>query len=141
NRYEVLSLLGEGGFGMVFKAQDIELNRAVAVKILKMKFADQTDVERFRREARLLAKMAHRNIVGTYSFDLLDDSTSCIVMEYLDGQPLSKIIAEREKLPFEFATNVFLQICDGLSYAHETGIVHRDLSPQNIFLIGNLEQP
>src|SRR6185295_10620720 len=91
DRYEIVQSLGEGGFATVFRAQDRELGRAVAIKFLKVsQFVKAGDFERFQREARLLAPLHHRNIVSIYAFELAqNDGTPFIVMEYLQGQSLA----------------------------------------------------
>ena len=137
-KYEIIRQLGEGGFARVFLATDQMLKRQVAIKVLKVGYAlAEEDLKRYQREAKLLAQLNHPNIISILAFDLLDDSTPFIVMEYLEGMPLSGLILERGKLPPELASNILLKTLEGLSYAHAAGIVHRDLSPANIFLLGN----
>ncbi len=136
-RYEILQHLGEGGFATVFKALDRELGREVAVKFLKLNHLDSEDQARFRREAKLLAKMAQRNIVTVYSYDLVEDSSPFIVMEYLQGRNLRSLLRESGGLSMQLCCDVLGQVCSGLAYIHQQGFVHRDLSPDNIFLTGD----
>lgn len=133
-RYEIQESLGEGGFATVFKARDLELNREVAIKILKTTWG-ASDQDRFRREAKILAQLQHRNIVSVYSFDALDDATSMIVMEYLQGQSLKSLLYSGETPDYEVCKNILLQVSDGLAYAHKAGLVHRDLSSLNIYIL------
>lgn len=135
-RYEILGKLGEGGFAEVFRAFDLELKRDVAVKLLKPgQFTSEEDLARFRREVRLLAGLSHPNIVRVYSMDLLEGSSPFLVMEYIQGKPLSALISEKAKIEPEKVQAIFRQVCDGLQLAHDSGIVHRDLSPKNILLL------
>jgi serine/threonine protein kinase/tetratricopeptide (TPR) repeat protein len=138
NRFEIIASIGEGGFAQVFKSMDLKLGRLVAVKVLKsLQFETDEELRRFQREAQILAKLLHRNIVSVYAFDLLDNSQPFLVMEYLEGTSLARIIATKGRLECDVARRIFLETCEGLSYAHQSGIIHRDLSPQNIFLIGD----
>lgn len=131
-RYLVLKELGEGGFGTVYHARDQELNRDVALKVLK---AD-AQVDRFVRESRLLARLSHPNIVTVFSVELLDDQIPMIVLDYLEGESLKSFMNKHENgLPYESCRGIFEQICAGLSYAHKNNIVHRDLSSANVFLV------
>lgn len=132
DRYRILSELGEGGFGLVYKAQDESLGREVAIKIIKAGF-DRDQVERFRREARSLAQLVHPNIVAVYAIEILDDERLAIVMEYLQGRTLRQLLSEG-RLPEEICDQIFRQICAGVAFAHSQGIIHRDLSTNNIFI-------
>jgi serine/threonine protein kinase len=137
NRYLILRDIGEGGFAWVYLVRDIELDRLVALKILKTncQFSDH-DLSRFQREARLLAQVEHPNIVSVYAFGITDESQPYIVMEYLEGQPLSRYLVHHGTLSPEFESHVWLQVCSGLAHAHSLGLVHRDITPANIFLVG-----
>jgi eukaryotic-like serine/threonine-protein kinase len=136
-RYEILRFLGEGGFARVFQARDLNLGRIVAIKVLKMKSLNRDlEEERFQREARLLAQLKHRNITAVYSFELLEDGSPCITMEHLEGQSLADFLLQNKLLPPDVFSSVASQVCEGLGYAHQYGVIHRDLSPANIFLIG-----
>lgn len=134
--YEVTSVLGEGGMGIVFRARDTKLLRDVALKVLPDHVADDPDrLSRLQREAQLLASVNHPNIAQIYGLEQLGNS-SCIVMELVEGDTL----AERLKngpLPLDEALDIAKQIADALAAAHERGIVHRDLKPANIKLTPN----
>jgi serine/threonine protein kinase len=135
-RYEYLAELGEGGFATVYKAQDIELGREVAIKIIKTMEADSAeDVMRFRREARSLAQLQHDNIITVYSIELVAEKFPAIIMEYLEGSELQSIIKTKGTLKYEQFKKIFTQVCSALAYAHEINIAHRDLSTLNIFLL------
>ncbi len=133
--YKLLSILGKGGMGCVFKAEHVKLGREVALKVLRSDYAKRKDaVARFFQEARAVNKIRHRNIVDITDLVELDDGTVFIIMEFLDGLPLSKIMraAAKEDPDTVRILNLLIQICDGLTAAHSVGIVHRDLKPDNI---------
>lgn len=132
NRYEVLGVLGSGGMGSVYKAKDLELDRLVALKVIKPELARNTAiVDRFKQELRLSHKVTHRNVVRLY--DLSEDAgMRFVTMELVEGRDLRAILEERGKLPANEAVDIFHQICLALEAAHSVGILHRDLKPQNV---------
>src|SRR5579863_829851 len=134
NRYEILSVLGTGGMGSVYKAKDLELDRLVALKVIRPELARNTAiVERFKQELRLSHKVTHRNVVRLY--DLSEDAGMRVVtMELVAGREVRSMIEERGKLPGDEAVGILQQICLALQAAHEVGILHRDLKPQNVML-------
>src|SRR5262245_16476713 len=120
--YEILTLIGAGGMGEVYRARDTKLNRDVALKILPDAFAaDPERLTRFQREAQVLASLNHPNIAPIYGVE-----ERALVMELVEGQ------SPEGPMPFEEAWKIALQIADALHYAHEKGIVHRDLKPANV---------
>jgi serine/threonine protein kinase len=132
--YRVVSILGEGGMGVVYLAQDAELGRNVAIKVLSDQLTqDAQFVDRFRNEARLQSSLMHRNIVSLYSF-FSDAGRYCMVMEYAEGETLKSVVEREGPMSVERARNIFLEVLDGVGYAHEKGIVHRDLKPSNIMI-------
>ena len=135
-RYEIVSELGEGGFGSLFRAQDLALNRTVALKLLKSDTLDSQQLaERFQRESRLLAQLSHRNILSIYSYELSEDYTPFLVMEFLDGLSLASVLEKNKSgLDYQSCKNVFMQICQGLAWAHKHDVVHRDLGSANIMI-------
>lgn len=135
-KYRVLSVLGEGGLGTVFKAEQPELGRAVALKLLHAETTISDDNKmRFEQEAKILASCQHKNIVAVYSFGLTDtESQPYMAMEYLEGRTLSSVLASDSPLPWKRAAQIVIQVCNALQYAHEHGIIHRDLKPQNIMI-------
>ncbi|HEY1579890.1 MAG TPA: protein kinase [Terracidiphilus sp.] len=134
NRYEILSVLGTGGMGSVYKAKDLELDRLVALKVIRPELArNQAIVDRFKQELRLSHKVTHRNVVRLY--DLSEDAgMRFVTMELVPGRDLRSLLEERGKLPANEAVEIFQQICTALEAAHVVGILHRDLKPQNIML-------
>ncbi len=129
--YEILSPLGAGGMGEVYRARDTKLGREVAIKVLPEAFAQNEErLARFEREARLLASLNHPNVATLHGLESSGDQ-SFLVMELVEGETLADAIA-RGPLPIEEALSLFRQIAAGLEAAHEKGVVHRDLKPANI---------
>lgn len=141
-KYRILEPLGEGGFGAVYKAEQKDLRRTVAIKFLRVE-PSTGDRERaqFQREAKVLSTLKHRNIVDVFSFGIASDGAPFIVMEYLEGKTLASVIAETSGLSEGRTQKIALQLCQALKAAHEANIIHRDLKPQNIMLVedGNIE--
>jgi len=132
-QFEILELLGRGGMGVVYKARQIQLDRVVALKILPPGDAASPGfIERFRREARSLAKLSHPNIVSVYDFGEAG-GLYYFVMEFVDGLNLRQMILAH-RLTSSEALAVVPKICDALQFAHEEGVVHRDIKPENILL-------
>jgi serine/threonine protein kinase len=132
--YRLLELLGKGGMGFVYRAEHVQLGRAVALKLLRADYARRRDaVARFKQEAQAVNRILHRNIVDVTDFIELDDGTTFIIMELLAGMSLGKWARTGVDLPRALA--VLVQICDGLGAAHAVGIVHRDLKPDNIVVV------
>jgi eukaryotic-like serine/threonine-protein kinase len=133
-RYRVTRRLGSGGMADVWAAEDSQLGRRVALKLLSSRFAADPDFrERFRREASAAAGMQHPNIVSIYDRGEWD-GTSYIAMELVDGRTLKQLIQERGPLPPGMATDLAIEILKALRYAHKRGIVHRDIKPQNVLI-------
>ncbi len=129
--YEVVSSLGAGGMGEVYRAKDTKLGREVAIKLLLDEVSKDPDrLARFEREARFLASLNHNNIATLYGFEKEGD-TSFLVMELVEGETLAERI-KRGTIPVDEALPLFLQIAEGLEAAHEKGVIHRDLKPANI---------
>ncbi len=136
-RYEVLEAIGGGGMALVYRAQDLLLNRSVAVKVLRPQFASDEDfVRRFKREAQAAASLSHPHIVSIY--DVGDDGdTYYIVMELIEGRTLKDRIVRERVMPVADVLDIAYQICDALEHAHQNRIVHRDIKPHNILLTAN----
>lgn len=133
-RYELLGHLGKGGMAYVHHAHDKNLQRDVAIKILRDSLIEDTAFQaRFLYEARAAANLAHPNIVTIYDFGY-DDGRYFIVMEYVEGTDLKSFILRNNRLPTEEAVDLMIQICAGVGYAHRAGLVHCDLKPQNILV-------
>jgi serine/threonine-protein kinase len=137
DRYEVEELVGTGGMSSVFRAHDRLLDRKVALKVLHQQFTDDADyVERFRREARAVAALSHPNIVTVIDRGE-HGNRQFIVFEYIDGENLKALIQRRGPAPVTTSVELALQIARGLSFAHQQGLVHRDVKPQNVLLNGD----
>ena len=134
NRYELLEKIGDGGMATVYKARCTLLDRIVAVKILKEEYArDATLVQKFKSEAQAAARLSHPNIVNVYDVGE-DNGANFIVMEYVEGTNLKEYIQQAGPLSPDEAVRISLMICDGLTRAHEKGLIHRDIKPHNILL-------
>lgn len=134
NRYKILEEVGTGGMAVVYKAQDILLDRIVAVKILLAKYGDDHDfVVRFRQEAQAAAKLSHPNIVNIYDVGY-DENVHYIVMEYVRGETLKEYIEKHGHLPINTSIQITFDIGDALENAHKNGIVHCDIKPHNILV-------
>jgi eukaryotic-like serine/threonine-protein kinase len=138
DRYELEELLGRGGMSNVFRARDRLLERRVALKILHERYAaDQEFLERFRREARAVARLSHPNIVTVIDRGEGADGRQFIVFEYLPGRTLKDLVVETGPLPVARALELAIEIASGLAFAHQHGLVHRDVKPQNVLLNGD----
>ena len=131
-RYEILQTLGEGGMGAVYKAKDLELDRLVALKVIRPELAkNPAIIDRFKQELLLSQRVTHRNVIRIY--DLGEgDGVKFITMEFIEGEDLRSLIFERKKLPPEEAVAIMEQVCLALDAAHSVDVIHRDLKPQNI---------
>lgn len=133
-RYEITELIGVGGMADVYKANDVMENRTVAVKILKPEFSQNEEfLRRFRNESKAIAVLSHPNIVKIYDVGFTDE-IQFIVMEYIDGITLKEFIEQQGVLKWKDALHFVTQILRALQHAHDKGIVHRDIKPQNIML-------
>jgi eukaryotic-like serine/threonine-protein kinase len=136
-RYELEELVGAGGMSSVFKARDTLLERNVALKVLHQHYTeDDQYVERFRREARAVAQLSHPNIVTVIDRGV-DAGRQFIVFELVEGRTLKEVLDEEGRLPVRRALEIAVQIARGLAFAHEHGLVHRDVKPQNVILNGD----
>ncbi|MCS7223117.1 MAG: protein kinase [Armatimonadetes bacterium] len=133
-RYQVAALIGRGGMGMVLKGYDPTLSRWVAIKVLSPHLAeDQTAVGRFLSEARAAASLQHPNIIAIYEAGE-DKGLFYFAMEFVDGTDLGKLIRQRGRFPIEQALPIIEQIASALDYAHNRGIIHRDIKAGNILV-------
>ena len=134
-RYEIKEIIGVGGMAVVYKAYDNQENRTVAVKILKEEFISNEEfVRRFKNESKAIAMLSHPNIVKVYDVSF-GDLIQYIVMEYIDGITLKEYIEHEGSLRWKDAVHFTIQILKGLQHAHDKGIVHRDVKPQNIMVL------
>src|SRR5205809_2643774 len=130
--YEIIEELGRGGMAIVFKAKEKQLDREVAIKVLPFSLAfDKEFVERFQREARTSAKLEHPSIIPIYRVGK-SGRVIYFVMKFLRGKPLSSVLAARSTLPPAEIRQILVQVARALAYAHKSGIVHRDIKPDNI---------
>jgi serine/threonine protein kinase len=139
DRYELHNLLGSGGMGAVFRGTQKAVGRHVAVKVLPR--IDPLTAARFQREARTVSKLSHPNTITVFDFGQSEEGYLFLVMEYLEGRTLRELIKDGGALPPRRAVHIVHQICRSLSEAHANGIVHRDIKPDNIFLIHRDDDP
>ena len=134
NRYEILELLGEGGMGAVYKAADLEVDRIVALKVIRPEMASHPEIlARFKQELLLSSQITHRNVIRIYDLGEAE-GVKFITMEYIEGKDLRSVLHERKILPPEEAVDIAQQVCRALEAAHSVGIIHRDLKPQNVMM-------
>jgi eukaryotic-like serine/threonine-protein kinase len=136
SRYQVLSTVGKGGMGVVYRAHDRTLDEEVALKVLRpdvMK-QDATLLERFKQEIKLARKISHRNVLRTHDFGE-SDGIPYISMEYLEGVTLKDLLTSKGALPLGVGLRIAKQMCQGLEAAHHQGVVHRDIKPQNMLIL------
>ncbi len=132
-RYEIRDILGTGGMGVVYRAHDRELDETVAIKTLRpdVGLGDTSMLDRFKQEIRLARRITHRNVVRTHDLGEVD-GMYFITMEYVDGTTLKELIRKRGRLPPAVTVTIGKQLCRALAVAHEQGVIHRDIKPQNM---------
>jgi eukaryotic-like serine/threonine-protein kinase len=136
-KYVISEVLGRGGWSIVYKGVHTTLNMPVAIKMLKHTMAIDPDfLEKFQNEARVIANLNHENIVKVYDIEELY-RTVFIIMEHLEGVSLVEMLRDTKRIPLSRALNILIQVCHGLAYAHEHGIIHGDIKPGNIFVQPN----
>jgi serine/threonine protein kinase len=133
-KYKIISLLGEGGMGAVYKAHHILLNKEMALKTFRSLDLSDQSLTRFQREAQAIARLTHTNVVQVFDFGVGEDNVPYYTMECLEGESLAERLAALDHLSVERTAQIFIQVCQGLSAAHNKGITHRDIKPGNIFL-------
>src|SRR5579863_10277576 len=133
-RYRVVGLLGQGGMGEVYRANDLVLGQPVALKFLPPK-TDPQSLERFRAEVRIARQVSHPNVCRVYDIGQVDGS-AFLSMEYVDGEDLRSLLRRIGRLPGDKAIEIARKLCAGLAAAHDKGVLHRDLKPSNIMLDG-----
>ena len=134
--YEIVKMLGRGGMGAVYMGKQISLDRPVAIKILSnaLEEADASFAERFKNEAKAMGKLSHPGIVAVHDFGETEGGLLYIVMEYVEGTDVARMIAKEGRLHTDHAMAITAHVCDALGYAHERGIIHRDIKPANIMV-------
>ncbi len=134
-KYEILDVLGDGGMGVVYKAHDSLMDRAVAIKILHAQLvSDSMSVKRFQQESKAASRLRHPHVITTFDFGISPTGQPYIVMDFLDGEPLSEVIKRDGNVAVERGIRILSQTCDALDHAHKQGVIHRDLKPSNIVL-------
>jgi hypothetical protein len=136
-KYKIISLLGQGGMGCVYRVEQIFLNKDMALKTLNSASASTVTLQRFQLEAKAASAIRHPNLVEVHDFGLLNDGRPYLVMDFIEGISLAEYLKEHGPLNIKDVTPVFAQACFGLLAAHERGIVHRDIKPGNIMLLKN----
>jgi serine/threonine protein kinase len=131
-RYELVSILGRGGMGVVYLARDLALDREVALKVVDRPSADEVTIDRLAREARILARLEHPGIVPVHDFGQLPDGRLFYAMKRVRGDRLDRWIAGGHDLGERLG--VFLRVCEAVAFAHAHGVIHRDLKPENIMV-------
>src|SRR5690606_12071641 len=135
-RYRIEKVLGQGGMGVVYTATHAVLGKRLAIKVLKSDVSkDQEIIQRFRQEAQSASAIGSQHIIDISDFGSLPDGSTYFVMEYLDGMELTKAIEEQRPMPADRVVHIAKQLCGARGAAHERGIVHRDMKPDNVFLI------
>ena len=133
-RYEIMELLGQGGMGAVYKARDTELERLVALKLIRPELASNPEIlRRFKQELILAREVTHRNVIRIFDLGQAK-GIKFITMEYVEGRDLRAVLRDRGKIPTDETVEIIAQVCRALEAAHSAGVVHRDLKPQNIML-------
>ena len=136
NRYRIIALLGKGGMGEVYRADDLKLSQPVALKFLPEKLAqDRNMLERFHREVRIARQISHPNVCRVFDIGEVHDQ-HFLSMEYIDGEDLSTLLRRIGRLPSDKAVEIASQMCGGLRAAHQEGVLHRDLKPANVMIDG-----
>jgi serine/threonine protein kinase len=133
--YRVLEFIGEGGMGLVYKVEHIHMNKILALKVLKTQHLSENVWKRFRLEAQAISRLDHANIIKIYDMNQTPDGRPFYTMELLAGESLADYLQEQRQLPLKHALPIFRQVCSALAYAHERGIIHRDIKPGNIMLL------
>ncbi|CAN5399305.1 hypothetical protein BH10CYA1_BH10CYA1_00240 [soil metagenome] len=135
DRYELLGVIGEGGMSTVYRVNDIVLDKTLALKMLRKEFAlNETSIKRFEQEARAVRSLTHPHLATVYDHGRTEDGSPYLVMDYIEGDSLSQLLKKEIFLDIPRALAISLQICTAVSYAHEHGVIHRDLKPDNIIL-------
>jgi serine/threonine-protein kinase len=136
-KYDIIDVIGHGGMGVVYKGRQVLMDRTVAIKMLQSQhISDSMSVKRFHQEGKASSKMNHPNVITVYDFGVTPTSGQpFIVMDYLQGLPLSDLIKELDHIGVERSLKILIQASDALDHAHRNGVIHRDLKPSNIMLI------
>jgi serine/threonine protein kinase len=135
--FAAVNLVGSGGMGSVYSADDRSMNRKVAIKVISTGDLSASQLKRFRSEAKALSQLDHPNIIKVHSFGLLNNAQPYMVLEFVAGESLDKVLERDGKLEIARALPIFRQIAEALSHAHSKGIIHRDIKPSNVMIVHN----
>jgi len=135
--YRVIDFIGAGGMGLVYKVEHTIMHKVLALKVLRMEYLSESVWQRFRIEAQAIARLNHDNVVKIYDMNQTADGRPFYTMDLIDGDSLADYLQEHQRLPVEVALPLFRQVCAGLAYAHDHGIIHRDIKPGNIMLVAD----
>lgn len=133
-KYRLVDSIGEGGMGIVYKVEQVLLNRQMALKTLTGNEFSESSIKRFHAEAKLLAKLDHPGLVKVRDFGFIDNVKPFLVMDFVQGRTLSSVLKTSGVVPLDVAIKIFVELCFALGYAHSHNIVHRDIKPSNIML-------
>lgn len=137
DRYEILSVIASGGMGVVYRGRHILMDKIVAIKMLNAAFSNEPDAySRFQNEAKIACQLSHPNIVTVHDFGIAGEKMY-LVMDFVEGRTIGDLLDDETFLPVRRVTDMALQICDALQYAHEQGLIHRDLKAENIMIVAN----
>jgi serine/threonine protein kinase len=135
-RYRLVERIGVGGMGAVYRAEHVGMGRVVAVKLLRPELGGKSEaIERFTREAQASARVAHKNVVAVSDFGVRDDGALYLVMEYLRGETLRERLDRVGRMSWQHAVTIARHVARGLAHAHAQGVIHRDVKPENVFLV------
>lgn len=134
SRYQVLSVIGQGGFGCVYKVNQVMLRKVCALKTLNPTSMSETTILRLRKEAQAASRLEHPNLVRALDFDMINGIQPYLVMELVEGPTLAEYLKEQGRLPLETALEIFIPLARAIAYAHQQGVIHRDLKPSNVIL-------
>jgi CheY-like chemotaxis protein len=138
DRYQIVSVLGKGSTGIIYKSRHIFLNRFVALKVLHPQLiSDGESVARFKREAQAVSCLSHPNIIAVYDFGITSSGLPYLAMDYAEGETLAYRLSVQDHLSVEQALPIFIQAADALGHSHERGVIHRDVKPGNMLLVSN----
>lgn len=142
DRYRVISVVSRGGMGVIYKCKQEILDRIVALKLLPFEMVeDEVVLDRFQREAKVLSRLNHPNLTTLYDFGRLQTGEPYFVLEFVAGQTVEAILQREDHLDYRRAVPIFLQICSALGYAHNLGVIHRDMKPANVMLVDGPKGP
>ena len=135
-RYDVLSVIASGGMGVVYRGRHILMDKIVAIKVLNAAYANEPQaLARFQQEAKIACQLSHPNIVTIHDFGIHDGRLLYLVMDLVEGQTLGEVLDDKTFISVDRITKIALQLCDALTYAHDQGLIHRDLKPGNIMVL------